>query len=90
LHLAAAGQVVADDGLVVCIEGVRVLCLNHYLICFKQPLLACFQLLVLLGAQLFDCLFVQTGEETHELFVAVYFFFSLDFFLQLNLLLLPQ
>jgi hypothetical protein len=90
LHLTAASQVVTNDGLVVRIEGVGVFGLDHYLVGLEQALLACLEFLVLLCAQLFDCLFVEAGEETHELFVTIYFFFSLDLFLKLNLLLLPQ
>ena len=38
LHLAAAGQVVTDDGFVISIKRVRILGLNHDLICLEKAL----------------------------------------------------
>jgi len=69
LHLAATRQVVADDRLVVSVERVRILCLHHYLVGFEKALHACLPLRLLRSAQFFDGLFIETGQETHELFV---------------------
>ena len=61
LHLTAASQVVANDGFVVGIEGVRVLGFNHDFVSFKKSLHASLPLSFVLRVQFFDRLFVQAG-----------------------------
>ena len=58
LHLAAAGQIVADNGFVIGIKRVRILCFDHDLISFEKALHASFPLSLILCVQLFDCLFI--------------------------------
>lgn len=61
LHLTAAGEVVADDGLVIGVERVRVLGLDHYLVGLQKALHSRLPLALVLLVQLLDRLLVQTG-----------------------------
>ena len=71
LHLATACQVVADDGLVIGVEGVGILGLHHDLIGFEEALHARVPFRLLLCTQLFDRLFIQAGQQAHQLFIAL-------------------
>ena len=61
LHLTAAGEVVADDGLVIGVERVRVLGLDHDLVGLQEALHARLPFALILLVQLLDRLLVQTG-----------------------------
>ena len=71
LHLAAARQVVADNRLVIGVEAVGVFGLDHDLVGLEQPLHSCVPFGLLLRAQFLNRLLVETGQQTHELFVAL-------------------
>ena len=61
LHLAAAGEVVADDGLVVRVERVRILGFDHDLVGLEQALHAGLPLGLVLLIQLLDGLLIKAG-----------------------------
>ena len=69
MHLAAAGQVVADNGLVISIERVGVLCFYQYLVGLQEALHPRVPLVLILRVQLVDCLLVETRQQTHELLI---------------------
>ena len=58
LHLATASQIIADNGFVIGIKRVRILCFDHDLISFEKALHASFPFSLILCVQLFYCLFI--------------------------------
>ena len=72
LHLAAASQVVTDDRFVIRVKRVRVLRLNHYFVRLQKSLHASVPLDLILRVQFLYRLLVETGQQTHQLFVPLY------------------
>ena len=65
LHLAATGEIVADNRLVIRIKRVGILGLHHDLVCLQKALHARLPFRLILLIQLLDRLLIQTGYQAH-------------------------